>query len=476
MPSKTLSGTFAALPLLVCLLWLPLAAKGQERPNIILIVADDLGFGDVGFNESTFPTPHIDDLASGGMVLNRFYVAPVCSPTRAGLMTGRYPDRFGLRETVIPPWRDFGVDTSEVFMPEILGNAGYQHRAMIGKWHLGHSRKEYHPMSRGFTHFYGHFNGAIDYFTHKREGELDWHNDYESSHDQGYATDLLADEAVSCIQKYKGDAPFFIYLAFNAPHSPLQAKKEDLIACGFDPGKPRFSHQKDYGREGRGNTKEQTYHAMVMALDRGIGKVMKALDEEGIADNTIVIFHSDNGPAPAYAGSSGGLRGHKFQEWEGGVRVPALVYWENHIKAGKRSEQVMGYIDILPTLADIVGLEVGFPNALDGRSMRTIWNGQKDTIERNFYLGCGAAVNHRWKLVLESGGNPTMNVKEDVLFDLWNDPTEAKNRSNEMGEAFQNLNSWIKAFESINPPMEVPPYHIGKEGFQAPKEWNIYDF
>ncbi|WP_222840288.1 arylsulfatase B [Echinicola rosea] len=471
-----MKGYLVMLSNLAFLLWLPLFAKGQDRPNIILIVADDLGFGDVGFNGSAFATPHIDDLANKGMILNRFYVTPVCSPTRAGLMTGRYPDRFGLRETVIPPWRDFGVDTSEVFLPEVLGKSGYRHRAMLGKWHLGHSRKEYHPLSRGFTHFYGHFNGAIDYFTHEREGELDWHDDYESSYEEGYATDLLAKEAVSCIRKYKSDAPFFIYLAFNAPHSPLQAKEEDLIACGFDPDQPRFPHQEAYGKEGRGNTKEQTYHAMVMALDRGIGKVMEALEDEGIADNTLVIFHSDNGPAPGYAGSSGGLRGHKFQEWEGGVRVPAVVYWKNHINAGQKSEQVMGYIDLLPTLADIAGFDGGFPNALDGRSMLTIWSGQRETIERNFYLGCGAAVGDRWKLVLKNGGNPNMDLKSDAIFDLWSDPAEAKNKSNEMGEVYQTLNSWIEEYESINPPMEVPAYHVGRKGFKAPKEWNVDDF
>lgn len=208
-------------------------------------MADDLGNGDVGYHGSDIKTPNIDRLAKEGIMLNRFYVAPVCSPTRAGLLTGRYPNRFGLRETVIPPWRDFGVDTTEVFLPELLAGAGYKNRAVLGKWHLGHSRKAYHPLNRGFTHFYGHYNGAIDYFTHKREGELDWHNDYKTSYDEGYATDLITEEAVKSIQDYSDDgSPFFLYVAYNAPHGPLQAKNEDLVKYGFEDEKPLFSNRK----------------------------------------------------------------------------------------------------------------------------------------------------------------------------------------------------------------------------------------
>lgn len=139
-------------------------------------------------------------------------MAPVCSPTRAGLLTGRYPNRFGLRETVIPPWRDFGVDTTEVFLPELLADAGYKNRAALGKWHLGHSRKAYHLLKRGFTHFYGHYNGAIDYFTHKREGELDWHNDFETSYNKGYATDLITEKLLNLFRNIPVENPLSFYL------------------------------------------------------------------------------------------------------------------------------------------------------------------------------------------------------------------------------------------------------------------------
>ena len=242
---------------------LPAVAAGTgERPNILFIVADDLGWGDVGYHGSVIPTPNIDALAARGIEMNRFYTAPVSSPTRAGLMTGRYPSRFGIRKTVIPPWRDYGLDPEEQTLADMLAANGYAHRAIVGKWHLGHGRRAYYPLNRGFTHFYGCLNGALDYFTHEREGELDWHNDWESCRDEGYSTDLIADEAVRCIGGYASEGPFFLYVAFNAPHTPFQAP-EDEIAEHISPEKfaaltPR---EKD----------AYTYRAMVTRMDKGVG-------------------------------------------------------------------------------------------------------------------------------------------------------------------------------------------------------------
>lgn len=250
--------------LVIALFWMSEAySQNNNKPNIIIIVADDLGWGDVGYHNSDIKTPNLDYLSKEGIRLSRFYVAPVCSPTRAGLLTGRYPNRFGLRETVIPPWRDFGLGPPEELLPELLAKTGYANRALLGKWHLGHSKQEYYPLENGFTHFYGHLNGAIDYFTHKREGELDWHDDHESSYDQGHATDLLTRDAVKSIKQYAKQGPFFIYLAYNAPHGPLQATSEDLELYGYDPSKPAFSDKEGYGSRGRGNLPRQTYAAMV---------------------------------------------------------------------------------------------------------------------------------------------------------------------------------------------------------------------
>ena len=447
-----------------------------SKPNIIIILADDQGYGDVGYHGSDIKTPNIDNLAKEGVILDRFYVTPVCSPTRAGLLTGRYPDRFGLRETVIPPWRDFGVDTNEVFLPEILAEAGYKNRAVLGKWHLGHSRKAYHPLERGFTHFYGHYNGAIDYFTHEREGELDWHNDYEASYDKGHSTDLITKEAIKSIQQYSKESPFLLYVAYNAPHGPLQAEKEDLLQYGFDEDKPRFNKRKGQGSKGRGNTRRQTYSAMVTGMDRGIGEILKMVEELGIEDNTLVLYFSDNGPAPNEGGTTAGLRGHKFHEWEGGVRVPAVIKWPDGFKGGRKVDQVMGYIDVMPTLRDIVGIEDKPKNPYDGLSMLPVLKGEQKDIDRNFYLGYGAVVNNNWKLVKEDSRNPKMKVKEDMLFNMKTDPGETTNVKDQNPEVFNKLKKVVDEYDAIDSDIVVPSYHVGREGFKAPKEWRIEDY
>lgn len=447
-----------------------------SKPNIIIIMSDDQGNGDVGYHGSDIKTPNIDKLAREGVILDRFYVTPVCSPTRAGLLTGRYPDRFGLRETVIPPWRDFGVDTNEVLLPEVLAEAGYKNRDVYGKWHLGHSRKAYHPLERGFTHFYGHYNGAIDFFTHEREGELDWHNDYETSYDGGHSTDLITKEAVESIQKYSKDSPFFLYVAYNAPHGPLQAEKEDLLLYGFDDDKPLFNNRKGYGEKGRGNTRRQTFSAMVTGLDRGIGEILKAVEEQGIEDNTFVLYFSDNGPAPGEGGTTAGLRGHKFHEWEGGVRVPAVIKWPNGFEGGRSIEQVMGYIDVLPTLRDIVGIEEKPKNPYDGISMLPVLKGEQKEIDRDFYLGYGAVVNNKWKLVKENSRNPRMKLIEDVLFNIKTDPGETKNVRDQHLEVYNRLKKVVDQYDAIESDLVVPSYHLGREGFKAPKEWRIENY
>lgn len=446
-----------------------------KKPNIIIILADDLGWGDVGYHGSSIKTPNIDRLAKEGIELNRFYTAAVCSPTRAGLLTGRYPDRFGLRTTVIPPWSDFGVSTDEVFLPQVLAEAGYKNRAMLGKWHLGHSSLKYHPLRRGFTHFYGHLNGAIDYFTHEREGELDWHNDYKTSYDKGYSTDLLTDEAIRNIKEYNNESPFFIYLAYNAPHGPLQAKEEDLLKYGFDKSKPVFGKALAEGARGRGNTREQTYAAMVSNMDQNIGRILQTLKALKIEDNTLVLFQSDNGAAPGDGSSSGELRGNKFTEWEGGVRAPAIVKWPGGFEGGKLSNQVMGYIDVMPTLLEIAGVKSKLQNPLDGISMLPVLNGKTEQIKRNLFLGSGAIINSDWKLIEGPSPNPRMKFKEDQFFHISVDPGEKSNIKDRSSEEYKDLKEKIIQYNTIKASVSVPPYEKGRQGFVAPKEWNIKD-
>jgi len=447
--------------------------EGATKPNIIIILADDMGWGDVGYHGSSIRTPNLNRLSKEGIELNRFYTAAICSPTRAGLMTGRYPDRFGLRSSVIPPWSSFGVDTSEVFLPQLLAEAGYKHRAILGKWHLGHASLKYHPLNRGFTHFYGHLNGAIDYFTHEREGELDWHNDFEVSYDKGYSTDLIADEAIKNIKSYQKESPFFLYIAFNAPHSPLQAKKKDLITYGYDEHKPSFGQPGEDRSEGRGNNKRQTYSAMVSNLDNNIGRILQALKDLKMEDNTLVLFLSDNGAAPGEGGSSGILRGTKFTEWEGGVRAPAIIKWPNGFKGGYLSNQVMGFVDVMPTMLAIAGVKSDPKKPLDGINMWPILADQTKSIDRNFFLGSGAIVNHRWKLIEASDKNPRMKLKEDYFFHISADISEKTNVFNREHEEYKRLKQDIVKYNEIKAKETVEPFDHGRKGFVAPKNWQI---
>lgn len=450
---------FAALLLLLLTAGTAHAQK-KTPPNIVLIVADDLGWGDVGFHGAAIATPNIDRLAREGVVLERYYVAPVCSPTRAGLMTGRYPERAGLRANVIPPWSAFGVDTTVAMLPALLAHAGYANRAMIGKWHLGHARRAYLPLSRGFNYFYGHYNGAIDYFTHQREGELDWHRNEEPCYDTGYSTDLLAQEAARCVERFAAaHNPFFIYLAFNAPHSPLQAPREELEAIGADPEKPNA---------------RQTYTAMITRMDKGIGKVLDALRKAGVDRNTLVLFMSDNGAAPREGGSSGSLRGGKFTEWEGGVRAAAALRWPGAIKGGGKIVQVTGYIDVLPTLCDIAGIHADGV-ARDGISIWPVLSGRQKEIDRDFYLGMGALLHGNRKIIRANAGNPRMKMEEDQLFDLQADPGEKKNIRSHDPELYSKLLQKLKAYDSIRAAVTVPPYAAGRKGFKALREWKIKD-
>ncbi|MBT1688505.1 arylsulfatase B [Dawidia soli] len=464
--------------LVVFLLFASSIAEAQTvRPNIIIILADDLGWGDVGYHGSTIHTPNIDHLAKEGVELNRFYVAAVCSPTRAGLLTGRYPDRFGLRTTVIPPWSDFGVDTRETFLPQVLARAGYKNRAILGKWHLGHAARKYHPLNRGFTHFYGHLNGAINYFTHEREGELDWHNDFAVSHDKGYSTDLLTDEAIRNIKAYRKDSPFFLYVAYNAPHGPLQAKKKDMVPYGYDSTKPAFGNKNSAeveSREGRGNTQQQTYAAMVTNMDHNIGRILSTLKELGMEDNTLVLFHSDNGAAPGIRGSgSGELKGTKFTEWEGGVRAPAIIRWPQGFRGHRVINQVMGYVDVMPTLMEIAGIRDTPSRPLDGMSMMPVLTEKRQTVDRVLYLGSGAIVSNEWKLIVASDKNPNMRLTEDHLFNIAGDPSEKHNVAGENPEVYTGLKARLAEYDAIRSDVTVPPYGAGRAGFQAPKDWVI---
>ncbi len=366
-----------------------------------MIVSDDQGWADVSFHGGTIRTPNIDRIAHEGVELDRFYACPVCTPTRAGLVTGRYAIRFGMQRAVCRPFLDTGVPPEEDTLAEMLARAGYQARAAVGKWHIGHSRRRYHPLRQGFTFFYGHYNGNIDYFTHMREGELDWHRNFDSSDDEGYSTDLIADEAVRFIKEHAEEPPFFLYVPFNAPHLPLEvpAKWLDGYANISDPDK-------------------RTYAGMVAALDAGVGRILEALDKQGIADDTLLWFFSDNG-GTRY-GSNGPLRGGKGTLYEGGIRVAAALRWPSEVDGGGRKIRgLLSYLDVWPTLARAAGLEEEKDRALplDGFDELDVLKGAADAPNRPFfsyferYQGEDLAIiEDGWKLVRKGppilGSNP----------------------------------------------------------------------
>jgi len=460
---KIRKSTALALPLVA--LSATVSAK-TAKPNVIIIVADDLGWGDVGYHGSFINTPNIDRLASEGIELDRYYSAPISSPARAGIMTGRYPSRFGFREAVIPPWRECGLDEGERTIADMLAENGYAHRAAIGKWHLGHTHLCHYPLNRGFDHFYGCLNGALDYFTHLRNDEIDWHNDWETCRDEGYTTDLIAGEAVKCVNEYSQEKdPFFLYVCFNAPHSPYMAP-DDAIAEYIDPAKLEGMKNKD--RNG------WIYRAMVSRMDKGVGQILDAIDAKGLADDTIVMFVSDNGGVDGIplGSTSGPLRGHKFQEWDGGVRVNALIRWNKHFPGGRKIEELTSFVDIMPTLAELVGDKKKTDRPYDGVSVLKLLKGKKKTMERDIYLGCGAVVNKDGKYI-RYGKSSHMDIKQDWYTRYSEDPYESKNAIEANQAEADRLRKIADKYDAIIPYVPEQDYGKGSEGFVAPKEWKV---
>ena len=336
-------------------------AAETTKPNIVYIVADDLGWKDVGFHGSDIKTPNIDKLAQTGARLEQFYAQPMCTPTRAALMTGRYPFRYGLQTAVIPSGHKFGLATDEWLLPQALKEVGYE-TAIIGKWHLGHADRKYWPRQRGFDYQYGPLIGEIDYFTHKQHGVLDWYRNNKPVNEVGYSTTLLGNDAVRLLTAHNPAVPLYLYLTFNAPHTPYQAPQAYL---------DQYKQIADPSR--------RAYAAMITTMDDEIGRVVAALNKKGMRDNTLIVFQSDNGGTrnAMFAGEgdmskikipvdNGPYRDGKGSLYEGGTRVVALANWPGHINAGSTVDGMLHVVDMYPTLAGLAGASTGNSKPLDG--------------------------------------------------------------------------------------------------------------
>lgn len=428
------------------------ADNPRQKPNIVYIMADDMGYSDAGFNGGKqIKTQNLDRLAKAGTVLSSFYVQPVCSPTRASLMTGRYVAHTGVY-TVIRPHAEWGLPQTERTLAQALREAGYQ-TSIAGKWHLGEYRPEYQPTRRGFDHQYGLWFGAIDYFTHMRDGVLDWHRDDQPCHDEGYSTHLIAKEACRMIRERNPDKPLFLYLPFNAVHNPLQVPANYLAPYEKLPKQRR------------------TYAGMLASMDEAVGRVVAALEEQKMLENTLIAFSSDNGgPSPGTVTDNGPLRAGKGTIFEGGVRVCAFACWPGHVPAGKMVDQPVHIIDWYPTLVKLAGgsLEQALPT--DGRDIwPVITEGAASPHDAillsGTFFGVAAVRAGDWKLLRGASGGGARGKRKNspqeeyLLFNLAEDIGEkinlAESRPEKLAEMKEILQRLLKdavpCGEPVNP-------------------------
>jgi arylsulfatase A-like enzyme len=401
------------------------AAEAQRKPqNIVVIVSDDMGYADIGVHGSKdIPTPNIDALAKGGIRFTNAYVSgPYCSPTRAGLLSGRYQQRFGheFNLDMSPAYSDFGLPLSETTMPDRLKAAGYR-TALVGKWDLGFGDK-FHPMARGFDEFFGFLGAGHSYLDPEAASRNPLLDGRKVVVETTYLTDAFAERAVDFIKRQKSQ-PFFLYLAFNAVHTPMQVTDKYLA---------RFPYIVDEQR--------RTYAAMLSAMDDGIGKTLAALRAEGLEENTLIFFFNDNG-GPTMAGttingsSNAPLRGSKRQTWEGGIRVASIIRWKGHLAEGKIDARPIIQLDVLPTALAAAGVQPQSQWRFDGVNLLPFLTGKKaGRPHETLYWRLGEHMAIRkgdWKLVKTREG-PLKEADPSTFTDL--SSAELYNLAEDIGE------------------------------------------
>jgi arylsulfatase A-like enzyme len=411
------------------------ASAADRRPNVVLILTDDMGYADLGcYGSRDIKTPHVDRLAARGVRLTNFYAAPVCTPTRAALMTGRWQQRVGLEWAIGPGLKEPGLPTKETSLARMLKESGYA-TALCGKWHLGY-KAEFSPNAHGFDEFYGLLSGNVDHYSHKENnGEADWYDNGKAVEVKGYSTDLITERSLAFIEK-NARKPFFLYVAYNAVHWPFQppGKSDDVRtrATWFD------GTRKDYA-------------AMVEAVDAGVGKILAALEKQGVADDTLVIFTNDNGGERL--SDNGPLFHHKGTVWEGGIRVPCVLRWKGKLPEGKTVDGPAIMMDLTATVLAACGAEPPKGRKLDGVDLLPLLTG-KEVKARPLFWRIDRADRKqkavrlgKWKLVRD--GNM------ELLFDLDADPGERKDLAyhhlDKVAELRNLLAAWEKEMASEKP-------------------------
>lgn len=404
------------------LLGLTVLSAAEQKPNVLFFLIDDLGYADCGFNGGKeIQTPNIDRLARQGTVLEAHYVQPVCSPTRAALMTGRYPTGTGVYN-VVRPHATWGLPLQERTLPSALKEAGYSTH-ILGKWHLGEHDPAYLPLARGFDHHYGHYFGALDYFTHERDGSLDWYRDGTQLKEEGYTTHLLAAEAAKKLASPElKQKPFFLYMPFNGVHSPMQVPDSYLAP---------YAQLKGARLKLAG---------MLAAVDEAIGQVVAALEKNGLKENTLILFSSDNGgPKP---GDNTPFSRYKGSIYEGGTRAAAFAHWPGHIPAETRLQHPMHIIDWYPTLLKLAGASAEQKLPVHGQDLWPMLTQKQGSPHEELLLIHSpqrAAIRvGDWKLIHDSAAEPE-------LYHLGQDLAEAHNLAAQQPQRVAELRSRLLA-------------------------------
>ncbi len=459
-PPRRLLREAAALSVLVALaaasmpgqLTAQTADSAGLRPNIVLFLADDMGWGQVGFNGGTdVATPNMDRIANEGVKLTQFYVQPVCTASRGALLTGRYPwkngtqHRVGLRDSQ-------GMLTDERTIAQTLRDAGYA-TWIVGKWHLGQWSRAHLPLQRGFDHHYGHYSGEINSFTLHRgrnhRGILDWHRNGRPVVESGYSTFLMADEAVALIERHDGRSPFFLYLPFNAVHVRHQAPDEYI-----EPYKD-LDHPEQLGQ--------------LKALDVAIGQVIDALDAKGVLGDTLVMFLNDNG-GTVTAGENAPYRGKKSGFFEGGVRVPAAIRWPDQVTAASVSDAMLHAVDLFPTFSGLAGADTSTGLALDGVDAWDAIADGADSPRTEVVFALDVIRVGDFKLIEEDADHYDPAPGEVLLYNIADDPYEETNLASSETEKIEELRARLtyhKSFardgETVEEIPDHPPRVYGEE-------------